>query len=203
MTSSLEARSQNPAHFDRRHSSPGPEYELGTVVPVQFYDLIRRSAFLDGERRLVFAVLEDAVRTYLRLRDSRRRADRIEFAEVARWFRSKNGSRSFFLRVRLRSARNQPRSASPPNAHTARRRAADEAVALCRTAPARSQYSLREETFLVGCLAGCEELDATRGFEFKRFNTLCRSCLFTYNISPLGETRERERALKITFPTAC
>jgi hypothetical protein len=95
MTSSLEARSQNPAHFDRRHSSPGPEYELGTVVPVQFYDLIRRSAFLDGERRLVFAVLEDAVRTYLRLRDSRRRADRIEFAEVARWFEARTGAVPF------------------------------------------------------------------------------------------------------------
>ena len=30
-------------------------------MPVQFYDLIRRSAFLDGETRLVFAVLEDAI----------------------------------------------------------------------------------------------------------------------------------------------
>jgi hypothetical protein len=56
------------------------------VVPIQFYDLIRRSTLLDGETRLVFAVLEDAVRTYLKLRDSRGRADRVEFAEVARWF---------------------------------------------------------------------------------------------------------------------
>ncbi len=91
MTESLEAVSETRGVFDRRQPSPGPEYELGTVVPVQFYDLIRRSAFLDGETRLVFAVLEDAVRTYLRLRDSRRRTDRIEFAEVARWFEARTG----------------------------------------------------------------------------------------------------------------
>jgi hypothetical protein len=95
MTESLEALSETRGVFDHRHLSPGPEYELGTVVPVQFYDLIRRSAFLDGERRLVFAVLEDAVRTYLRLHDSRRRADRVEFAEVARWFEARTGTVPF------------------------------------------------------------------------------------------------------------
>jgi hypothetical protein len=40
-------------------------------------------------------VLEDAVRTYLRLRDSSRRRDRIEFAEVARWFEARTGSVPF------------------------------------------------------------------------------------------------------------
>ena len=45
------------------------------------------------------------------------------------------------------------------------------------------------------------------------FNILRKSCLLSYNISPkggrpvknplLGETREREQALKITFSTAC
>jgi len=41
-------------------------------------------------------------------------------------------------------------------------------------------------------------------FDFKCFNILRKGCLLTYNISPLlGETREREQALKITFSTAC
>jgi hypothetical protein len=91
MTSSLEARGQNPAHFDSQRSLSVHEFETDFVVPVQFYDLIRRSAFLDGETRLVFAVLEDAVRTYLRLRDSCRRRDRVEFTEVARWFEARTG----------------------------------------------------------------------------------------------------------------
>src|SRR5580658_2942784 len=95
MTESLEAVSETRGVFDRRQPSPGPEHELGTVVPVQFYDLIRRSAFLDGETRLVFAVLEDAVRTYLRVRDSHRRRDRVEFAEVARWFEAPTGAVPF------------------------------------------------------------------------------------------------------------
>jgi hypothetical protein len=91
MTTSLDARATEPSPFDPQQSSPVATFEMGLVVPVQFYDLIRRSAFLDGETRLVFAVLEDAVRTYLRQRGSRRRADRVEFAEVERWFEAKNG----------------------------------------------------------------------------------------------------------------
>src|SRR5277367_3467323 len=95
MTSNLEARGQDPTHFDSHRSLSAPGFETDFVVPVQFYDLIRRSAFLDGETRLVFAVLEDAVRTYLRLRDSSRRRDRIEFAEVERWFEVRTGNVPF------------------------------------------------------------------------------------------------------------
>lgn len=96
MTSSLEARSHNPTtHFDSHRPQSVPAIEMDFVVPVQFYDLIRRSAFLDGETRLVFAVLEDAVRTYLRVRDSHRRRDRVEFAEVARWFEARTGGVPF------------------------------------------------------------------------------------------------------------
>jgi hypothetical protein len=95
MTSSLEARSPNLTHFDSTRPQYVPGSEPDFVVPVQFYDLIRRSAFLDGETRLVFAVLEDAVRTYLRVRDSHRRRDRVEFAEVARWFEARTGAVPF------------------------------------------------------------------------------------------------------------
>jgi hypothetical protein len=95
MTSSLEARSQNPKHFDSHRSLSAREFETDFVVPVQFYDLIRRSAFLDGETRLVFAVLEDAIRTYLRQRNSRGRTGRAEFEEVARWFEASNASAPF------------------------------------------------------------------------------------------------------------
>jgi hypothetical protein len=95
MTASLEARSEKPALIDRPQSAAGAAFEVGPVVPVQFYDLIRRSAFLDGETRLVFAVLEDAIRTYLRQRESQRRSGRIEFAEVALWFEAKAGTTPF------------------------------------------------------------------------------------------------------------
>lgn len=35
------------------------------ILPVQYYDQIRRPRVLDGEQKLMFAVLEDAVREYL------------------------------------------------------------------------------------------------------------------------------------------
>ena len=95
MTSSLEAHSQKSKHFDSHRSLSVPGFETDFVVPVQFYDLIRRSAFLDGETRLVFAVLEDAIRTYLRQRNSRGRIGRAEFEEVARWFEARNVSAPF------------------------------------------------------------------------------------------------------------
>jgi hypothetical protein len=95
MTTSLDAGAGDPSPFDPQQPSHAPTFEIGLVVPVQFYDLTRRSAFLDGEPRLVFAVLEDAVRTYLRQRDSRRRADRVEFAEVERWLEARNGNAPF------------------------------------------------------------------------------------------------------------
>jgi hypothetical protein len=91
MTTSLQVRIEKAPSASRR-SFPVPEFEMGAVVPVQFYDLLRRSAFLDGETRLVFAVLEDAVRTYLRERDSRQHSGRAEFAEVARWFEASAGT---------------------------------------------------------------------------------------------------------------
>ena len=95
MIENLEAPGEQPVPADRTETVTGAVFEMGPVVPVQFYDLIRRSAFLDGETRLVFAELEDAVRTYLRLRDSSRRRGRVEFAEVARWFGARTGSVPF------------------------------------------------------------------------------------------------------------
>ena len=95
MNERLEAPGEQTTLADRTETVTGAVFEMGPVVPVQFYDLIRRSAFLDGETRLVFAVLEDAVRTYLRLRDSHRRRERVEFAEVAGWFEARTGSLPF------------------------------------------------------------------------------------------------------------
>jgi hypothetical protein len=92
MTESGDARVADGAAASRPKSqlSLVPE-DIGPIAPNQFYDLHRRDIYLSGETRLAFAVLEDAVRTYVRLRDSRRRADRVEFREVARWFEARTG----------------------------------------------------------------------------------------------------------------
>jgi hypothetical protein len=71
-------------------------FEPDFLVPVQFFDLTRRRSMLDGETRLVFAVLEDAVRCYVKTVNSARRSDRDQFDEVQRWFRAETGIHSPF-----------------------------------------------------------------------------------------------------------
>src|SRR5271156_6179175 len=71
-------------------------FEPDFLVPVQFFDLTRRRSMLDGETRLLFAVLEDAVRCYVKTVSSSRRSDREQFEEVRHWFDSDSGSRSPF-----------------------------------------------------------------------------------------------------------
>ncbi|MGB8413331.1 MAG: hypothetical protein WCE23_10945 [Candidatus Binatus sp.] len=71
-------------------------FEPDFLVPVQFFDLTRRRSTLDGETRLVFAVLEDAVRCYVKTADSSRRCDREQFDEVRRWFHAEAGIHSPF-----------------------------------------------------------------------------------------------------------
>jgi len=71
-------------------------FEPDFLVPVKFFDLTRRRSMIDGETRLVFAVLEDAVRCYVKTVDSARRCDREQFDEVQRWFNAEAGIRSPF-----------------------------------------------------------------------------------------------------------
>jgi hypothetical protein len=71
-------------------------FEPDFLVPVQFFDMTRRRSMLDGETRLVFAVLEDAVRCYVKTVNSSRRCDREQFDEVQRWFHAEVGIRSPF-----------------------------------------------------------------------------------------------------------
>jgi hypothetical protein len=71
-------------------------FEPDFLVPVQFFDLTRRRATLDGETRLVFAVLEDAVRCYVKTVNSSRRSDREQFEEVQQWFRAEARGHSPF-----------------------------------------------------------------------------------------------------------
>ncbi len=58
----------------------------GALMPDQYYQLIRRHVSLNGETRLLYAVLEDAIRCYVATRNSRSRHQRVRFIEVQNWF---------------------------------------------------------------------------------------------------------------------
>jgi hypothetical protein len=55
------------------------------LMPQQYYDLISRRRIIDGERRLMFAVFEDAIRCYVMCMSSKSQARRKEFEEVRLW----------------------------------------------------------------------------------------------------------------------
>jgi len=63
------------------------------LLPVQFNDLTRRRHYTEGERRLAVAVLEDAIRIYLKGMIVHRREDgKEEFLEVTKWFSCRSRS---------------------------------------------------------------------------------------------------------------
>ena len=55
------------------------------MTPDQFYDQSSRTHHLDGETRLLFAVLEDAIRCYTLAARSRRRCHQRALEEVKEW----------------------------------------------------------------------------------------------------------------------
>jgi hypothetical protein len=57
------------------------------ILPTQYNDLIRRRSLdSEGDYRLLWAVLEDAIRTYLTNRARSNLAQRRRFEEVHNWF---------------------------------------------------------------------------------------------------------------------
>ncbi len=64
----------------------------GVLLPGQYVDLVRRNEVIEGELKLLLAVLEDAIRCYLRnvnAKDGERRGD---FIEVRKWFEAGSGA---------------------------------------------------------------------------------------------------------------
>jgi hypothetical protein len=55
------------------------------LMPQQYYDLISRRSIADGERRLMFAVFEDAIRSYVIGINAKSAMRRKEFEEVKAW----------------------------------------------------------------------------------------------------------------------
>ena len=69
----------------------------GSILPPQYNDLLRRrSTVADGEYRLLWRVLEDAIRSYLANRECSNPAQRKSFEEVRSWFEPADEPRCLF-----------------------------------------------------------------------------------------------------------
>jgi hypothetical protein len=64
------------------------------VLRFEYYSMRTNNA-LDGERALMFAVLVDALDTYVRTRNAKGHRKRAEFNEVDSWIRSRNTGSPF------------------------------------------------------------------------------------------------------------
>jgi hypothetical protein len=61
-------------------------FEGGGVLPVQYGEMHRKKLPSEGERKLLFAVLEDAIRCYLKYRDGDPNSrEHPEFLEATDW----------------------------------------------------------------------------------------------------------------------
>ena len=69
-------------------SSSGLELAPETVLPSQFFDRLQVDASLQPEKRLMLAVLEDAVGTFQKYADVSSRHGRRLFSEAEEWFAS-------------------------------------------------------------------------------------------------------------------
>jgi hypothetical protein len=67
-------------------------FQPDTLLPSQYFDRIRRRASADGERRLMVAILEDAVDVYRKQAGARDRKRRQMFEDAEAWIESSDRS---------------------------------------------------------------------------------------------------------------
>jgi hypothetical protein len=67
-------------------------FQPDTLLPSQYFDRIRRRASSDGERRLMVAILEDAVDVYRKQAGARDRKRRQLFEDAEVWIESSEQS---------------------------------------------------------------------------------------------------------------
>ena len=82
----------DPAAGGLMHSGHEKNHEAGLLLPEQYVDLIRRNHVLEGELRLLLAVLDDAIRCYVLYANSENGRRRREFVEVNDWFQGRHGA---------------------------------------------------------------------------------------------------------------
>ena len=77
----------------RLEASLPANYFGDVLLPTQYHDVVGRKRWQDGEYRLAFAVLADAVASYYKYRNAKGRKSRMLFEEVRFWMksRSRNG----------------------------------------------------------------------------------------------------------------
>ena len=70
-------------------------FQPDTLLPAQYLDTMQRTTFLEPEKRLMLAVLDDAINCYRENLFSQRGKDRRLFDEAEEWILTPGGDRAF------------------------------------------------------------------------------------------------------------
>jgi hypothetical protein len=65
------------------------------ILPAQYYWALRHRTLLDGERKLMFAVLQNGLQCFLRNMGAKSRVRRSLFFEAWAWMKAKDGNGPF------------------------------------------------------------------------------------------------------------
>jgi hypothetical protein len=85
--------SRAPACSNERQNESG--YDCDPLLPVQYYESVVGGHLRSGEFRLYLAILEDALRCYVRTKKCRTRAQRVEFLDASNWFHERSTAHVF------------------------------------------------------------------------------------------------------------
>src|SRR3972149_3406702 len=70
-------------------------FQPDTILPFQYFELLRRKTYLEGEKKLMLAVLEDAVSCFQKHHAARDKNRKKLFREAEEWIVDENNDRLF------------------------------------------------------------------------------------------------------------
>jgi hypothetical protein len=86
------SREPAPKNGDRKHADGR---DCDTLLPVQYYDTVAGGRSPSGEFKLFFAILEDALRCYVKTKHCRSGARRAEYIAARAWFYTRGAPHVF------------------------------------------------------------------------------------------------------------
>lgn len=98
MTTSIQQAGPGLDVGGRLEASLPDNFPGDILLPGQYYDLVGRRRWQDGEYRLAFAVLADAVACYYKYKNAKGRKGRLLLEEVRLWMHSHNRNGVFAFR---------------------------------------------------------------------------------------------------------
>jgi hypothetical protein len=86
------SREPAPKNGDRKHADGR---DCDTLLPVQYYDTVAGGRSPSGEFKLFFAILEDALRCFVKTKHCRSGARRAEYIAARAWFYTRGAPHVF------------------------------------------------------------------------------------------------------------